>query len=93
MYQTALHWTAKRGYSRMLKLLLDYGGDPNATDLMGRTPLFLAAHHSHLICAKLLISYGVNPLLVSDTSKDLLDYTPDPYIRNQLKKAVKVIDG
>lgn len=38
---TPLHWTMKKGLTRMAKLLLDYGADPNAQDIVKRICLFL----------------------------------------------------
>lgn len=43
MLQTPLHWASKRGYSRIVLLLIDYGSKLESKDLMGRTPLYLAA--------------------------------------------------
>ncbi|OMJ91671.1 hypothetical protein SteCoe_5698 [Stentor coeruleus] len=36
--QTALHWAARRCNKKMYKDLLDYGADPKAQDIAGRTP-------------------------------------------------------
>jgi len=34
MKETALHWASKRGYSKIMHLLLEYGADPNAKDMV-----------------------------------------------------------
>jgi len=35
--QTALHWAAKRGENRIVKLLLENGADPDARDIVKKT--------------------------------------------------------
>jgi ankyrin repeat protein len=42
-YRTALHHAAAKSRPRMVRLLLDLGADPNATDATGATPLTTAA--------------------------------------------------
>lgn len=32
--QTALHWAAKRGFLRIAEILLQYGSDPDALDIV-----------------------------------------------------------
>lgn len=34
MKQTAMHWAAKRGFVDMIELLLEYGADIDADDLV-----------------------------------------------------------
>mmetsp|Transcript_10572 Transcript_10572/g.9321 ORF Transcript_10572/g.9321 Transcript_10572/m.9321 type:complete len:126 (+) Transcript_10572:159-536(+) len=41
-YQTGLHWACKRGYSKILSLLIQLGANINIKDVSGRTPLWLA---------------------------------------------------
>ena len=42
-YQTALHWASKRGYLEIMKALIENGAYVDARDIIGRTPLMLAA--------------------------------------------------
>lgn len=41
-FQTALHWAAKRGYDKILILLIKHKANINYKDVSGRTPLWLA---------------------------------------------------
>lgn len=47
----------------MVKLLLDQGANPNATNKFGYTPLHWAAKHGHLISAKMLFEKELIQLL------------------------------
>lgn len=46
-FLTALHWVAKRGFFGMVRLLIKNGADSDAKDIIGRSPLFLAASFQH----------------------------------------------
>ena len=92
MKETALHWASKRGYSKIMHLLLEYGADPNAKDMVlifealineqaGRTPLFLAAMGSKVIPVK-VIYFNRRVLSV----QLLISYGADPTIRSEGRK-------
>jgi ankyrin repeat protein len=49
---TSLHWAAKKGHVRIVKMLCNNGADVNAKDLIGRTPLFFAIKYNHPDIAK-----------------------------------------
>lgn len=42
LFMTTLHWCAIRGLFQTAHILLKYGADPDAQDIVGRTPLYLA---------------------------------------------------
>lgn len=44
--QTALHWAAKRGFKKLLEILLSKGADMSSTDLNGKTALDVAIQHN-----------------------------------------------
>jgi ankyrin repeat protein len=46
-FMTALHWSCVRNCRAVALLLLRYGADPDAQDMIGRTPLFLALLHTN----------------------------------------------
>ncbi len=49
---TALHWAVERNLPKITKFLLENRTDPDAKDMIGRTPLLLAAKNGHVVCAK-----------------------------------------
>ena len=60
---SALHVAIKRNDMESLKLLLEYGADPNVLDLGCCSPLHWAATKNNLTAAKLLLETKANPNL------------------------------
>ncbi|EAX93452.1 hypothetical protein TVAG_347390 [Trichomonas vaginalis G3] len=58
---TPLHWAARMQNRDMIKLLLDFGADPNIQDFEGATPLHIAADTVSYDCVETLIIHGANP--------------------------------
>ena len=58
--RTALHFSASRGFHKIVQLLLQYGADPNVQDFNGNTPLHLASCSSQTHVIMLLIKYGAD---------------------------------
>lgn len=55
-----LHWPSFNGRCDVVKLLLDYGADPNSINREQETPLHSACYGNRIEIAKLLIEYGAN---------------------------------
>ncbi|AVP87971.1 hypothetical protein phytr_10430 [Candidatus Phycorickettsia trachydisci] len=62
---TLLHWSARKGYSDILNLLISEGADPNVTDESGDTPLHSVAMRGHTNIARLLVEAGAKPNVVN----------------------------
>jgi ankyrin repeat protein len=45
-YLTALHWTCKRGFFDLSCLLVQFGSDTDAFDIVGRSCTYLAAYYN-----------------------------------------------
>jgi len=56
-----LHRAAARGRTRVVRILLEHGADPNARGEQERTPLHPAAAHGHTGVVKLLVEHGADP--------------------------------
>jgi len=60
---TALSYAADKGHTAVVKVLLDHGADPNATDTFYRaTPMIWASSRGHAEVVKLLIEKGARGL-------------------------------
>ena len=55
--QTPLHSAARKGYVRMVRLLLANGGDPRSEDLLTGTPLLEALWADHEQIARILVRH------------------------------------
>lgn len=73
-----------------MKVLLDYGGNPNATDTEKWTPLHAAATCGHLHLVKFLIDHGAYLLAVNADGNMPYDLCEDEttlsYIENEMAK-------
>ena len=55
-----IHWAADRGDACMIRMLLDFGSNLNATDELGQTPLHYSSACGHQDCIQLLIQAGAD---------------------------------
>jgi ankyrin repeat protein len=90
---TPLYWAAHRGFSEVVKLLIDKGADVNTTAGRGETPLHIAVCFGHLDTVKQLLACGakvncrdhsgMTPIHVAALSghdyiiKELVDFVDD----------------
>lgn len=69
-----------RGYTEMVRLLLEHGADPNRRDCVGNTPLHLAAVTGKISVVTLLLNAGTDLL-----SLDQESYNPLQLAQTKLK--------
>ena len=75
---TPIHEAVSSGHSKVLKLLLDHGGNPNCHCNGGYTPLHLAASSGNIDCIRVLLvnnadttktdEYGKTPIQTAELS-------------------------
>ena len=71
--QTVYHWAAKRGYVKMLLMLLKYFKYINTFDMQNRTPLHLAVQNENKECVEILCGEGANPFHKSKDGQNALE--------------------
>jgi ankyrin repeat protein len=67
-----LHAAAAKGDAAEIKRLAATGGDLNARDGQGRTPLMVAAFHRHIPAARALIEAGADLNLLENQAYDVI---------------------
>lgn len=85
---TLLHVAANNNYPEIIKLLIQYGLNPNtqATGavLGGMTPLHSACNHNNMEAVEALLKNGANPNIKDKDGKKPAEYTKNPLIINLL---------
>lgn len=83
---TPLHTAAEKGYPQLVRLLLQRGARPNATDARGMTPLHWAAKKGHSDVVKELLRFGANISATSKNGSLALDIANKKNIKNMIIK-------
>ena len=76
---TALHWAVKRGNTEIVEILLKQNADPDARDLVGRTPLYFAIMSNLIEVVKVFFL-----IIVYLNKKLLLYYRANPWSTEKL---------
>ena len=73
-----MHWAAFAGAEHALQFILAWGGNPNAKDIKGLTPLHLAVKSSEDLLTsraiKALLLKGSDPLIKDNLEMQAIDY-------------------
>jgi len=84
-----LHIAARRGHAPIVRLLLERGADPNASDADGRTAMHMAAWRGHLDVIRALAAGGARP----DAGDAEEGSTPKDWARwSDEEEAVKLLE-
>jgi ankyrin repeat protein len=74
---TPLHSAAAGGHTRIVKMLLEHGADPNIPEQGGFTPLHAAAQNGDVETIRALLLGGADLTIKSDGGKSPLDIAMD----------------
>ena len=66
---TPIHEAVSNGYSKVLNLLLEHGGDPNCCANSGYTPLHLAVSNGNVDCVRVLLDYNADISVTDEYGK------------------------
>ena len=70
---TPLHYAASKGYSGMMRLLIENDAYVDAESPNGTTPLMMAAYYASPNAVKLMLEEGADPLLKNQDGQTALD--------------------
>ena len=70
---TPLHYAASKGYTGMMRLLIENDAYVDAESPNGTTPLMMAAYYSSPNAVKLMLEEGADPLLKNQDGQTALD--------------------
>ncbi len=86
-----MHAAAYRGYGNVIKLLLDYGANPNVKDKKGRTPLHVAAgSRVKPEVFKILVDAGGNIKAKTNCGLTPIDVAKDRHMESNCLQLVKL---
>ncbi|XP_018592260.1 ankyrin repeat family A protein 2 [Scleropages formosus] len=71
--ESALSLACSKGYTDIVKMLIDCGVDVNEYDWNGGAPLLYAVHGNHVRCVEILLESGADPTMESDSGFNAMD--------------------
>mmetsp|Transcript_119567 Transcript_119567/g.283958 ORF Transcript_119567/g.283958 Transcript_119567/m.283958 type:complete len:216 (+) Transcript_119567:58-705(+) len=84
---TALHAAAKKGYNKIVALLIARGArvNPCAAKWKGETPLHYACKYGHAKTLQMLLSFGADPSVLTQEGRSCLDLAKEKKHMNCLE--------
>lgn len=83
--ETPLMAAAGSGDETALRLLLEYGADPNVTDKRGQTALMKAAQARKTIAARILLENGADPFATDYSGRSAMEYAREARSRQVMQ--------
>ncbi|XP_050965475.1 ankyrin repeat family A protein 2 isoform X1 [Labeo rohita] len=71
--ESALSLACSKGYTDIVRMLIDCGVDVNEYDWNGGAPLLYAVHGNHVRCVEILLESGADPTMESDSGFNAMD--------------------
>lgn len=71
--ESALSLASSKGYTDIVKMLIECGVDVNEYDWNGGAPLLYAVHGNHVRCVEILLDSGSDPTMESDSGFNAMD--------------------
>ncbi|CAD8063507.1 unnamed protein product [Paramecium sonneborni] len=88
--KTAMHHAVSINSIEAINLLVENGADLDARDMMGRSPLHIAAKNNNCDTVRTLLVYQANPSIKTVAGKTAQDLTEMPVIKAIVKNAKKL---
>ncbi|XP_037389491.1 ankyrin repeat family A protein 2 isoform X1 [Pygocentrus nattereri] len=71
--ESALSLACSKGYTDIVRMLIDCGVDVNEYDWNGGAPILYAVHGNHVRCVEILLENGADPTMESDSGFNAMD--------------------
>lgn len=71
--ESALSLACSKGYTDIVRMLIDCGVNVNEYDWNGGAPILYAVHGNHVRCVELLLENGGDPTMESDSGLNAMD--------------------
>ncbi|XP_012672671.1 ankyrin repeat family A protein 2 isoform X2 [Clupea harengus] len=71
--ESALSLACSKGYTDIVKMLIECGVNVNEYDWNGGAPLLYAVHGNHVRCVEILLESGADPTMESDSGFNAMD--------------------
>ena len=71
---SAMHWASRKGFAKVVQLLVERGGQVDVVNNEGSSPLHKAARNDHAAVVGLLLEHGATRDLANERGSTAMDY-------------------